>query len=165
VGAPSRRSLLLGASALLAGALPVPLARAVTEPVVLEVNGRVPASRRFTLADLAALGAAHVRTSTLWTDGVHDFEGVLARKVIEAAGAKSSRNVIARGLNDYTATIPLSDFLDYDVILAWSMDGVPLTRRDKGPLWIVYPRDAHAELADERLEHRWVWQLAWLTLP
>jgi len=90
---------------------------------------------------------------------------VLARKVIEAAGVTTSSTVIARALNDYMATIPLSDFLDYDVILAWSMDGREFSRRDKGPLWIVYPRDAHAELADERLEHRWVWQLAWLTLP
>jgi len=157
--------MLLGASALFAGALPVAASRAETEPVVLEINGRVPASRRFTLADLSALGTTHIRTSTLWTDGIRDFEGVLARKVIEAAGVPLTGKVVARGLNDYTATIPLSDFLDYDVILARSMDGVPFTRRDKGPLWIVYPRDAHAELADERLEHRWVWQLAWLTLP
>lgn len=160
MGPIRRRSVLLGAGALLVGG-----ARAETEPVVLEVNGRIPASRRFTRADLAALGTTHVQTSTLWTDGVHDFEGVLARKVIEAAGVTTSSTVIARALNDYMATIPLSDFLDYDVILAWSMDGREFSRRDKGPLWIVYPRDAHAELADERLEHRWVWQLAWLTLP
>ncbi|MBI4048397.1 MAG: molybdopterin-dependent oxidoreductase, partial [Devosia nanyangense] len=109
---------------MLAGALPVAASRAETEPVVLEINGRVPASRRFTLADLSALGTTHIRTSTLWTDGIRDFEGVLARKVIEAAGVPLTGKVVARGLNDYTATIPLSDFLDYDVILAWSMDGV-----------------------------------------
>jgi hypothetical protein len=70
-----------------------------------------------------------------------------------------------RTLNDYSADIPLSDFMNYDVILAWSMDGQPLTRRDKGPLWIIYPRDAVPELRDERYEHRWVWQLASLLLP
>ena len=34
-----------------------------------------------------------------------------------------------------------------------------LTPRDKGPVWIVYPRDNHGVLADIRYDMRWVWQL------
>ena len=82
-----------------------------------------------------------------------------------AIGPVSSDFVTAQALNDYQADIPLSDFADYDVIFAWSMDGQMLSRRDKGPLWIVYPRDSQAHLGEERYEHRWVWQLYRLTLP
>jgi hypothetical protein len=45
------------------------------------------------------------------------------------------------------------------------MNGQMLTRRDKGPLWIIYPRDAVPMLREERFEHRWVWQLYRLILP
>lgn len=163
-----RRWLLARLTALACTAT-LPAGRAAAQgaggPVVLEVSGRVRNTRRFTLADLAALGVTAIQTSTAWTTGVHRFEGVLARTVLAQVEPFGSDSVVARALNDYEATIPLSDFEKYDVILAWSMDGAALTRRDKGPLWIVYPRDSVAELDDERLEHRWVWQLNRLLLP
>lgn len=135
------------------------------EPVVLEVSGDVETTRSFTLTQLRALGVTTVETSTAWTDGTRRFEGVLARSVMAAIGPVSSEYVTAQALNDYQADIPLSDFADYDVIFAWSMDGQMLSRRDKGPLWIVYPRDSRPHLSEERYEHRWVWQLHRLTLP
>lgn len=135
------------------------------DPVILEVSGRVRATRLFTRSQLAGLGVTAIQTSTTWTTGIHRFEGVLARAVLAEVGPISSETVVARALNDFSATIPVSDFEKFDVILAWSMDGMMLTRRDKGPLWIIYPRDAVPELADERLEHRWVWQLNRLLLP
>lgn len=142
-------------------------ARAVAqdEPVILQVTGNVEAARSFTLSQLRALGVTTIETSTAWTDGPRLFEGVLARSVMAAIGHVSSDFVTAQALNDYQADIPLSDFADYDVIFAWSMDGQMLTRRDKGPLWIVYPRDSRPQLSEERYEHRWVWQLHRLTLP
>ena len=151
-----------------AGALPAGSGLAAAgnaDAVILEVSGRVANSRFFTRSDLMALGVTTIETSTSWTTGVHRFEGVLARAVLAEMGPVGSTSVVARALNDYTASIPISDFENYDVIFAWSMDGVPLTRRDKGPLWIIYPRDAVPELADERLEHRWVWQMNRLLLP
>ncbi len=39
------------------------------------------------------------------------------------------------------------------------MDGKRLTVRDKGPYWLVYPRDEFTELKDARFDHRWAWQL------
>lgn len=134
-------------------------------PIILEVSGNVEATRSFTLADLKGLGVTTIATTTAWTDGTLLFEGVLARAVLDAVGPVSSDHVTAQALNDYQADIPISDFIDYDVIFAWSMDGQMLSRRDKGPLWIVYPRDTAAVLSEERYEHRWVWQLNRLLLP
>ena len=48
--------------------------------------------------------------------------------------------------NDYFVDIPTQDFRDYDAILAMEADGKQLSRRDKGPLWLMYPISDHAEL-------------------
>lgn len=161
---PIQRRQLFAWTAVIAATLAGP-ALAQAEPVILEVSGRVEQTRTFTLSQLQALGVTTITTGTAWTDGPHVFEGALARDVLAAVGPVASSLVTALALNDYQADIPLSDFAAYDVIFAWSMDGVPMTRRDKGPLWIVYPRDAVLQLQDERYEHRWVWQLNRLILP
>ena len=80
------------------------------------------------------------------------------RDVLGQVGATGTR-VRASAHNDYLIEIPIEDFYAFDVILAHSMDGAPLSPRDKGPLWIIYPRDAHRELQDIRYDYRWVWQL------
>ncbi|WP_230533197.1 molybdopterin-dependent oxidoreductase [Microvirga roseola] len=107
---------------------------------------------------LESLGMHTLRTSTNWTTGVRTFEGVLVRDLLRRVGAKGT-SAIATALNDYSAEIPLSDFDKFDVLLALRMDGRDLLRRDKGPIWIVYPRDHSPELQDARYDHRWVWQL------
>lgn len=159
-----KRRTFLGWAAIAAAATRSTFA-AEDEPVLLEVSGNVEATRSFTLAELRAFGVTTIDTSTAWTDGTRRFEGVLARAVMAAIGPVSSDFVTAQALNDYAADIPISDFSDYDVIFAWSMDGEMLGRRDKGPLWIVYPRDSRPHLHEERYEHRWVWQLCRLILP
>jgi len=80
------------------------------------------------------------------------------------SGQYPENTVTATAANDYSVEIPVSDFLDYDVILAITMDGERLTLRDKGPLWIVYPRDDHPELSSPLINSRWIWQLVALEL-
>ena len=65
----------------------------------------------------------------------------------------------ATALNDYAVDIPVEDCERYPVILALTRDGAPLSRRDMGPIWIVYPRDDFPELQVETVNARWVWQL------
>nr|WP_298248997.1 molybdopterin-dependent oxidoreductase [uncultured Halomonas sp.] len=107
---------------------------------------------------LATLPRERLTTHTSVTHGPQAFEGVLARDLLEAVKA-DGETVTALALNDYRVEIPAVDFYDYDVLLADTMNGERLSRRGKGPLWIVYPRDAHAELQDIRYDYRWVWQL------
>ena len=73
-------------------------------------------------------------------------------------------SVLVLSASAMSAEIPTSDFQRYPVILAMTMNGKPLSRRDKGPLWIVYPRDDHPELATPEVNARWVWQLKALTV-
>ena len=116
--------------------------------------------------DLTTLDTVTIATGTDWTDGVNTFKGPLIRDVLEFAGVRnySSEMVSAKAANDYSVEIPAGDFTKYDVILATEMDGEQLTLRDKGPLWIVYPRDEHAELNDPVINSRWIWQLVELSV-
>lgn len=131
--------------------------------IVLTVGGSIAVTNRgkaavFDRDMLSHLGLHALRTSTSWTDGVQSFEGVLARDVMKAVGAKGAI-VHATALNDYTIKIPVEDFSNYDVLFAMKMNGKDLTRRDKGPIWIVYPRDQHQELRNQKVDAKWIWQL------
>ena len=134
-----------------------------TGPVILEVIGEIGKtndgqSARLDRTLLAELPAHDLRTTTSVTDGVNVFDGFLMRDLLERLGATGD-TVIASALNDYVIEIPMSDFERFDVLVATHMDGSELLARDKGPLWIVYPRDDHDELQDIRYDYRWVWQL------
>ncbi len=141
-----------------------------TGKVILTVAGLISHSNangkaQFDLAMLQALPAATVHTSTVVTDGVKRFDGVLLRDVLTRLGvSEQAQHVEAQALNDYLVEIPLADFYDDDVLLATHMDGVLLQPSDKGPLWIVYPRDSRRKLQDIRYDYRWVWQLKRLNI-
>ncbi len=130
---------------------------------ILQISGQVENTNRsgsaaFDMAMLRNVGVSRLRTSTPWTQGRPEFEGVLVSDLLKAVGAKG-RKVIAVALNDYRVEIPLTDFTRYPVLLAYQMDGKRLKIRDKGPLWIIYPRDDYAELDSKPIQARWVWQV------
>lgn len=112
---------------------------------------------------LLALPRSRITTSTVWTEGPHLFEGVSLGKILEAAGIDPGDHpdsvVTAIALNDYEVEFPLADVTRYDVLIAAYMDGERLHVSDKGPYWVVYPRDDFQELRDSRFDHRWAWQL------
>lgn len=126
---------------------------------LLTVSGRVDGGPvHLSMHDLRDLPRHTLVTSTAVTDGAHRFTGFLMRDLLDHLGADGDV-IRALALNDYVVDIPMRDFRDFDVLVADSMDGTPLRRSNKGPLWIVYPRDDHAELRDIRYDYRWVWQL------
>jgi hypothetical protein len=131
--------------------------------IILTVTGVLAGaskSRRveFDLRALEHLGLSKLITWTPWTNGEVEFEGVLARRLMDAVGARGTE-VEARALNDYKEVIPIEDFSRYDVLLALRMNGQPMRVRDKGPIWIVYPWSDHPELDDFTTREKSVWQL------
>lgn len=143
------------------GALMLMSAATQAEPtdVMLDVTGQISDGPAALDRDaLHSLPPVTIKTTTVVTDGVHSFTGFLMRDLLESLDAQGDQ-VRAIALNDYVVDIPVTDFYDYDVIVAYNMDGDVLTRDDKGPLWIVYPRDDHKALQDIRYDYRWVWQL------
>jgi hypothetical protein len=131
--------------------------------VVLTVSGAIestnaPGYADFDITSLEHLGLSRLTTWTPWTKGEIEFEGVLARRLMEAVGAAGTE-VGAFALNEYQQTIPISDFASYDVLLAFRMNGRSMRLRDKGPIWIVYPWSDHPELDDFVTRAKSVWQL------
>ena len=117
------------------------------------------AELRLSEADLLALPQVTIRTRTEFTDGVVEFVGPLARDAIASINLDSATTVHLVAVNDYSIDIPLSDFDDYDVILAMQANGDHLSVRNKGPIWLMYPLDDHAELQDPVYNIRLIWQL------
>lgn len=111
-----------------------------------------------TLDEIEAMGLDRVETTTTWTDGKQVFEGVLLSRLVERFGGEST-TIVVRAINDYEAEIDVAEVRQYDVLLAVRQNGERMTVREKGPGWIVYPRDDHDELADERHNFKWVWQV------
>lgn len=134
-----------------------------TGPVILTVSGQVEQLNGdgvavFDVAGLEALGTRTIETTTIWTTGKQTFEGVALGDLLAAVGAKGSA-VRATALNDYAVEIPLEDAADGAALLAFRMDGVELSPRDKGPIWVVYPYDTGDEFQTEVIYSRSIWQL------
>ncbi|WP_459090261.1 putative pterin-binding protein [Mesorhizobium sp. A556] len=142
------------------------LAKDLPQPagkVLLRITGDIERTNgdgeaRFDRAMIEALALSTLETTTVVADGVKRFKGVLMRDLLDVVGAAGTV-VTASALNDYVVDIPVTDFEEFDVLMAFQMDGEQLTRRDKGPYWIVYPRDDFTVLQDIRYDSRWVWQL------
>lgn len=131
--------------------------------VILQISGNikntnVDGEAHFDRAMLEALNSATVKTETPWTEGLAEFKGPLGAALLELTGAEGS-NLRAIALNDYAVDIPLSDFNDYDVILAMSKDGERLHTRTRGPLWVIYPWNDQPQLKGDAYYSRSIWQL------
>jgi len=156
--------VFIGLGSLSHAAEPLPPAKG---PVILTISGKIEqtnstAGAQFDKEMLEAIGRASITTRSEVSDVPQVFEGVPLRAVLDRVGAKG-KAMRATALNDYVSMVPLED-LQFEPILAMRVDNRALTVRDKGPLWIVYPRDAHKVLQDTRYDSRWVWQLSKLNI-
>ena len=153
-------ALILPAEAWAEAAFPAPKG-----PVILTVTGLdstlAPEGRlHFDRESLAALGQVRFTTSSIWTEGRHEFTGVPLASLARALALDPQARVIPRALNHYEVEMPLAEAGRDAPILAYEMDGKPLSVRDKGPIWVVYPYDADP-LAYQSVTvfARSVWQL------
>jgi hypothetical protein len=160
------RSLALALSCALACSLSMTPAMALDKPagpVVLTISGKVGQANSgkqavFDMKMLEKLPQQTFSTQTPWYPNPVSFTGPLLRDVLAAAGAKGGK-IMAVALNDYKTEIPFEDASRHDVIIARLMNGRPMPVREKGPLFIVYPFSAKAELRAEIYYNRAAWQL------
>lgn len=155
-------SLALAAVAFFA----TPAAAPAGEAMLVVTNTADPATptAEFSERDLMEMTQVRVRTATEFTDGMIEFVGPLARDAVGRVGTGGADTVHLVAVNDYTVDVPLSDFMEYDVILALYADGERLSLRDKGPIWLMYPIDDHQELQDSDYNRKLIWQLSRIEL-
>ena len=113
----------------------------------------------YDLAALEALPQTEYATENAFIDGESVFAGPLLRDVLAASDLLDDETVIMHAINDYEISFPVSDAIDFDVIIATHMDGDLMPRREKGPLWIMYPISDHPVLEDSIYKGRIIWQL------
>jgi hypothetical protein len=113
---------------------------------------------RFDAAMLDALPQRETVTRTPWYDGPQRFSGPLLATLLDTVEAGGTRlRVIA--VNDYSAELPLEEVRTLPVILASRHNGAPMSLRDKGPLFVIYPFDEVPGLLNETTLSRSVWQV------
>ena len=165
----SRRQWLHGGAACLLGvALPTWALEKPSGPVVLTLSGQVRhvnqgATAQLDMAMLEAIQQQTVLIHTPWFVQARRFTGPLLRDVLALAGANGSMLRLV-ALNDYRVDMPMDDVQRHDVLLARLIDDKPMTVRDKGPLFAIYPFDAKPELRSAVHYSRAVWQLRTLEL-
>jgi len=109
--------------------------------------------------DLAELRQVTIITENAFVDGKVAYRGPLVRDVIDRLGLGEADLLRFTAANDYSIEIPASDFRNYDTIFAMEADGQKLSRREKGPLWLMYPISDNEELRDPIYIHRLIWQV------
>lgn len=155
--------LAFGAMPAVAGPFPE-----ATGEVILTIDGSLGAdapSEGYAL-DLAALEGLVVEefsTTTIWTEGAVKFTGVPIAALLKAAGANGT-TVTAEALNGYSVEIPMSDLEETVPIIAYRINDEVFSRRDKGPLWIVFPYDRDEKYKSEISYAYSIWQLQRLTV-
>lgn len=158
-------SVSFGASALAISSLAAHAEIAApTGEVIPTIDGSVTGGEvSADLAAIEALPAETFETTTIWTDGTLKFTGVPLKALVEAAGGQGSV-VVAEALNGYAVEIPVSVLEDKAPIVAYKIDDQPFSRRDKGPLWVVFPYDLDEKYKSETTYSYSIWQLHRLTV-
>lgn len=151
-------SMLILAAPAVAGELPRP-----KDAVLLTVTGKVshrngPEGASFDAAMLQALPSRTTVASTPWYPKKTSFEGPLGAALLDAVGANGI-TLRVTALNDYVVEIPVSDFRAWPVILATKIEGAPISVREKGPIFVIYPFDEKPELYNELYFGRSAWQV------
>jgi hypothetical protein len=108
---------------------------------------------------LEGVGMETMVTQTPWYKEPQSFEGVRLARLMKFVGAYGTL-VEASALNDYSCELPISDFEQYNTILALKRNGVYMPVSDKGPLFIVYPFDSAPELQNDKFYMRSAWQVS-----
>jgi hypothetical protein len=130
---------------------------------VLSIGGRIQRTNQgeravFDMSMLQAVAQHSFSTKTPWFSQARKFTGPLLRDLLAMVGANGS--VLRLGaLNDYRIEVPADDARRYDVMLARMIDDRPITVREKGPLFMIYPFDSDAGLRNALYYSRSVWQL------
>jgi hypothetical protein len=110
----------------------------------------------FDAAMLAALPAVTIAPTLEYDDKPHELRGPLLGAVLGAAGvaANAPVSLTLRALDGYAIGVSLADANRYRMIVASSLDGVPMSLGGLGPLWAVYDADRLADFKDKPLKQR-----------
>jgi len=111
----------------------------------------------FDAAMLARLPTVTIQPTLEYDAKTHKLSGPLLSSVVGVAGVAASASVMLamRALDGYTVAVSLADAHRYRMILATTLDGVPMSIGGLGPLWAVYDADRLGDFKDKPLKERY----------
>lgn len=112
--------------------------------------------------DLAELPGAEYRTSTVWTDAVHQYSGVLLRDILASFSVDvddGTGEVLLTAMDGYSATLPFHKITETAPMIAFLRDGEPMPRRGQGPFWLIFPYDEDPAFRQESIYALSIWQI------
>ena len=110
----------------------------------LRIDGEVREPRTLTHEQLHALpsliAVSDFHCVETWSVLDVAWEGVRFSDIADLVSPTERARFVTIGCDgDYTTSLPLSDLMDPDVLLAWGLDGKPLTPEHGFPLRLVVP--------------------------
>ena len=126
------------------------------EPLMAKHGTRFEKAWVFDSAMLAQLPAVTIQPTLEYDAKAHKLSGPLLSSVINAAGgaARASVMLTLRALDGYAVAVSLADAQRYRMIVATTLDGVPMSLGGLGPLWAVYDADRLADFKNKPLKER-----------
>ncbi len=131
--------------------------------ILLTISGAVAHTNQddttvFDMQMLQDLDTRAFTTTTIWTEGAQKFTGVPLKALMAHVDATGT-TLRATAINDYAVEIPIDSLADDAPIVAYFLNDAPMSVREKGPLWVVYPYDAKEDYRNEVIYSRSIWQL------
>lgn len=150
------RTVVFSALVLALVATPVLAEKKLLE--IIKLDGSI---LTLTDADLKLVGEVTIETPLVGDDKSEVIHRVTGPRMADVLRHFSIKGEIADAvaLDAYRIDIPVDDAMNYDVVLATSIDGKKLGVRDRGPVWVIYPLKDHPELQTPMYEARSIWQL------
>jgi hypothetical protein len=113
--------------------------------------------------ELLELPQVTFETTTIWTEGLHEFSGPSLSSVLTAFEAGPG-DLTLSALDSYHATLRRSMVGALSPIIALRLDGQRLERRNKGPFWLMFPFDSHEKFQTAEYFAVSVWHLTQITV-
>ena len=108
--------------------------------------------------DLLALPQVTIETSTPWDEEEITFSGPTLKALLTRYNiTEGELNLYAS--NRYQIQVPWDYIEDTTPIIANRMNGSPFSRRQRGPLWLIFPFDSDDRYQSYEVSAMSIWQL------
>jgi hypothetical protein len=111
------------------------------------------------VADLEKLPLTEYTTYDPYEKRRVHYKGVLLRELVGRYADPGVQAVRLLAVDDYRITLTRPEWTRWDILLATQMDGRHLSRREKGPVKIVFPYDTAKDIDHKVYDPKWIWQI------
>ena len=118
-------------------------------------------------SELMELPVTEYVTSTVWTEGVSHFSGVLLRDLLVHLNipldAPPAR-VVLTAFDGYSAAIEFDEITESAPMISYLRDHAPMPLREQGPFWLIFPFDDSPVYRSETHYALSIWQISEISI-